>query len=112
MEYALASGYWAAQAVLQAAAAKTFTAEVLSVYRRYLEESFVLQDLKNFQDTPEVLANPRLFGRYPDLISRILRDVYQVPAGPKSRLWSVLADHVSAGELWAVVKDALSMRKI
>lgn len=112
MEYALASGYWAAQAVLQAAAAGAYTADTLSVYRRYLEQSFVLQDLKNFRDTPEVLANPRLFGRYPELIARILRDVYRVPAGPKERLRSLLKEHVRPGELWKMAGDAVRMRKL
>jgi electron transfer flavoprotein-quinone oxidoreductase len=112
MEYALASGYFAAQAVLKAKEAKNFNTETLSVYRKLLEESFVLQDSKNFQETPAVLGNPRFFTHYPEMIGSLMKDIYAIPAGPKERLYPTLRKHVSMGELWGIVKDIKEVMKI
>jgi electron transfer flavoprotein-quinone oxidoreductase len=48
MEYAMASGYYAAQAVIQAKAREDFSAASLASYESMLNESFVMQDFKNF----------------------------------------------------------------
>jgi electron transfer flavoprotein-quinone oxidoreductase len=112
MEYALASGYFAAQAVLKAKEAKNFNIETLSVYRKLLEESFVLQDSKNFQETPAVLGNPRFFTHYPEMIGNLMKDIYAIPAGPKERLYPTLRKHLSLGELWSIAKDMREVMKI
>jgi electron transfer flavoprotein-quinone oxidoreductase len=112
MEYALASGYFAAQAVLKAHEAGDFKAETLSVYKKLLEESFVLKDFRNFQETPSVISNPRFFTRYPNLIGDLMKDIYAVPAGPKSRLYPTLRKHLTLGELWGIIKDMKEVIKI
>jgi electron transfer flavoprotein-quinone oxidoreductase len=112
MEYALASGYFAAQTVLKAREAGNFSAVALGIYKRLLEEGFVLQDAKNFQETPAVLSNPRVFTHYPEMIGNLMKDIYAVPAGPKERLYPTLKRHVSLGELWGIVKDMREVMKI
>ena len=67
MEYALASGYYAAQAVIQAKEKNDFTKAGLSIYEKLLNDSFVLKDFKNFKESLEVLEYPRLFTHYPEL---------------------------------------------
>ena len=64
MEYALASGYFAARAVIEAKKAGRYDAATLSAYQKTLEDSFVLKDFQTFKDTPRVLSNPHLFGHY------------------------------------------------
>ena len=112
MEYALASGCLAARAVLHAKAAGGFSAETLSIYEKLLEESFVLKDVRNFQETPAVLSNPRFFNHYPELVGNIMRDIYAVPAGPKERLFPTLKKHMTLGELWLQLKDLRDVMKI
>ncbi|MBE0617302.1 MAG: FAD-dependent oxidoreductase [Proteobacteria bacterium] len=112
MEFALASGYFAAQAVLRAREAGSFGAEALAVYEKLLEQSFVLQDLKSFRETPAVLSNPRFFGHYPELLGRVLGDVYAVPAGPKERLYPTVRKHLTLGEMWGLVKDLRKVTKV
>ncbi len=112
MEYALASGYLAAQTVLKAREAGSFRAETLSLYSRLLEESFVLKDFKNFQETPAVLANPRFTNHYPELIGAIMKDIYAVPAGPKARIYETVRKHVTFQELWPGLKDLKAVSKI
>ena len=112
MEYALASGYFAAQAVLKAREAENFSAVALSIYKKLLEETFVLQDAKNFQETPAVLSNPRFFAHYPEMIGNLMKDIYAVPAGPKSSLYPTLRKHVGLSELWNILKDLREVMKI
>lgn len=112
MEYALVSGCLAARAVLKAREAGDFRAETLSLYSRLLEESFVLKDFKNFQETPAVLDNPRFTNHYPELIGRILKDIYTIPAGPKDRLYGTIRKHMTLQELWSGFKDLRAVMKI
>jgi len=111
MEYAMASGHFAAKAVLKAKAAGDFSAKSLSIYRNLLEESFVLQDFMNFRETPSVLSNPRFFNHYPEFIGNIMKDLYEIPAGPKKRIYPTLRKHLTLGELWAMFKDMKRMTK-
>ena len=75
MEYALASGYYAAQAVLAARKRGDFSASSLSEYQRLLDESFVMKDFLSFREAPRVMNNPRFFDHYPEMAGQILRDI-------------------------------------
>jgi electron transfer flavoprotein-quinone oxidoreductase len=112
MEYALASGHFAAKAVLQAKASADFSAKSLSAYKKMLEESFVLRDFMNFRETPAVLSNPRFFNHYPEFIGNIMKDLYEIPAGPKERIYPTLRKHLTIGELWTMFKDMKGFTKI
>ena len=112
MEYALASGYYAAQAVLKAKEAGNFGSENLSVYKQLLDESFVLQDFKNFQETPVVLNNPRFLRHYPELVGNLLKDIYRVPPGPKDRLYPTIRKVFTLSEMWSQFKDLREVTKI
>jgi electron transfer flavoprotein-quinone oxidoreductase len=112
MEFALASGYFAAQTVMKAKQSGNFDVPTLSMYRRLLEDSFVLKDLRNFQETHAVIGNPRFFSHYPELIGTIMRDVYAVPAGPKERLYPTIRKHLTLPELWALFMDMKGVMKI
>ena len=112
MEFALASGHFAAQTVFKAKQFGKFDAKTMGMYRRLLEDSFVLKDLRNFQETPAVIGNPRFFSHYPELIGTIMRDVYAVPAGPKERLYPTIRKHLTLPELWALFIDMKGVMKI
>jgi electron transfer flavoprotein-quinone oxidoreductase len=112
MEYALASGYYAAQAVLKAKETGNFGSESLSIYKQYLEESFVLKDFKNFQQTPAVLSNPRFIRHYPELAGNLLADIYRVPPGPKDRLYPTIRKVFTLAEMWSQFKDLREVTRI
>ena len=112
MEYALASGYFAAQTVLKARETENFSTETLSLYKRLLEESFVLKDFKNFQETPAVVGNPRFINHYPEMIGDLMREIYAVPAGPKNRLYPTIRKHLTLSEMWSEFKDLREVMKI
>ncbi|HEX3010907.1 MAG TPA: FAD-dependent oxidoreductase [Syntrophomonadaceae bacterium] len=112
MEYAMASGYYAAQAVLQAREKNDFSKKGLSSYETLLSNSFVLTDFRNFKESLEVLEYPPLFKHYPELAGNIMRDLYAVPSGPKDRIFPTVKKHLSMGEIWSMIKLGRRMMKI
>ena len=112
MEYAMASGYYAAQTVIQAKAKNDFTKAALSAYETLLNSSFVLTDFKNFQESLATLEYPPLFKHYPELALNIMKDLYSVPAGPKVRLFPTVKKYMSMSEIWSMVQLGRRMMKI
>ena len=112
MEYAMASGYYAAQAVIMAKEKNDFTQAGLSIYESLLKNSFVMKDFINFKESLEVLEYPQLFRHYPELIGNIMKDLYEVPAGPKTRLWPTIKKHLSISQMWNMVNLSRRLMKI
>ena len=84
------SGTLAGEAIAEAHAAKDCSARGLSGYRRKLEESFVLKDLKNFRRAPRLLEIARLYRDYPELICDYMDRVYRIDGNPKEGLIDML----------------------
>ena len=113
MDFAVASGYYAAEAVKKAKAAGDFSAAGLASYEASLRESFVLKDLETAKSIPSVMENPRLFSHYPKAVSDLLESIYTVDERPQAgmikKAWKgARRDFLNV----ATVKDAWSMRKI
>jgi electron transfer flavoprotein-quinone oxidoreductase len=81
MDLAIASGFYAARAVLTARAAKDFSGATLSAYDTSLRNSFVLRDLEKARAVPQAIENRRLFTEYPDAVARFLEEMYSVGGG-------------------------------
>lgn len=112
MEYAMASGYYAAQTVIAAKEANDFSASKLSLYEKLLNDSFVIKDFKNFKEAPHVLDNPRFFNHYPELVGNIMKDIYEIPAGSKERIYPTVKKYMKFGEIWAMLGDMRKVMKI
>jgi electron transfer flavoprotein-quinone oxidoreductase len=113
MDFAIASGYFAAEAVKQAKAAGDFSAAGLASYEASLRDSFVLKDLETARAIPSFMENPRLFTHYPKAVSQLLESIYTIDERPQAGLFKkawrgVRRDFMNV----ATVKDAWSMRKI
>ena len=80
------SGVLAAEAVIEARAARDWSARGLAGYRRRLEESFVLQDLRNFRRAPRLLEIDRLYEAYPEMICDFMDRMYRIDGQPKEGL--------------------------
>lgn len=109
MEYAMASGYYAAQAALKAREKNDYSAQVLSAYEVLLNESFVMKDFYSFKDASLALSNPRIYARYPELINDIMADLYAVPDGAKEKLYPTIKKYLNWREMLTMVSD---MRKV
>lgn len=112
MEYAMASGYYAARAVIQAKEKDDFSAATLAAYESLLNKSFVMADFKNFKESLNVLDYPPLFEHYPKVAGNIMRDLYNIPPGPKDKIYPTVKKYMSMGELWEMVQLVRRMTKI
>ena len=86
MNFAIASGLAAAATAQEAHAQGDFSAESMAGYRRRLEKSFVLQDLKRFKRAPAFLNNERLLHVYPELLCQAAENVFRSEGRPRHRL--------------------------
>jgi electron transfer flavoprotein-quinone oxidoreductase len=113
MDFAIASGYYAARAVVEALKAGDTSAAGLAGYESALRQSFVLRDLETSRAVPKLMKNPRLFAHYPGAVCRLLDDLYTVGTEPADRLSrrmfrAARRDFLNA----ATVKDLWSMRRV
>jgi electron transfer flavoprotein-quinone oxidoreductase len=76
---AMTTGRIAAEVI---AAIKTrrdpMTAENLSLYKKKLDESFVMKDMKKYRNLPKALHNKHLFTTYPQLLSQAMQTWFRV----------------------------------
>jgi electron transfer flavoprotein-quinone oxidoreductase len=80
------SGTLAGEAVIEARAEKDHSSRSLARYQRKLEQSFVLQDLKNFRRAPRLLEIDRLYQQYPEMICDYMDRTYRIDGNPKEGL--------------------------
>ncbi len=77
MDFAIAAGQLAGQSAAAALDAGDTSAAGLAGYRRALEESFVLQDLRTLRKFPHFMeSTPRLFTQYPALARDAMRAMF------------------------------------
>jgi electron transfer flavoprotein-quinone oxidoreductase len=105
MDYAMRSGVLAAETVLEAKAAQDFSGAFLQHYRAALENSYVMQDLRGFQQAVEVLHSPAMFTAVPRMVCDFGREFFTVDNQPTRKAYQILRDvrkdHMS---YWDLVK--------
>jgi len=113
MDFALASGALAAQAVKEAKERGDFSSGSLARYEELLKGSFVLKDMEAFGHTSEVLAHGRLYDHYPYFLCSVAEELFRVGAGPKEKisrtLWRFAKDLLLDSKTW---KDLWRMREL
>ncbi|MGH2638656.1 MAG: FAD-dependent oxidoreductase [Rhabdochlamydiaceae bacterium] len=82
--FAMISGKYAGKTALEAKKAGDYGANELSRYRSYLENCFVLKDLKKFRSIPHYISQNRQFlTMYPELMNSIFYKFFEVDGRPK-----------------------------
>ena len=113
MEYAVASGYLAAQTIKQAKVKGDFSASTLAQYETLLKESFILQDMNTFRNSLDILENRRMVGFYPQWICKVLEEIFWIGEGPKKRLSATAWNGVKKGLFNLTgLKDLWKLRRI
>lgn len=110
MEFAVASGKMAADAVLKAKEKDDFSAAGLIGYTTALKESFVMKYMEAYRNMPHILENPSLYGRYPkeicDLFAGLVRLDKDAPERISPRVWNFLRKN------FLNMKDFRTLREI
>jgi electron transfer flavoprotein-quinone oxidoreductase len=105
MNLALASGFMAAETVIDAFKRGNFSSKQLSQYEDRLKASFVLKDMKTFKEAASWMHTERLFSVYPQLINRIMEELYRSDGKPRRKIgtigWDAIKGTVSKRDLIA-----------
>lgn len=83
---AMTSGRLAAEAIFQVKSRRDpMTAENLSLYKKMIDDSFVMKDLKKYKDMPALLHihSPNFFFTYPQIVSKAMQNFVRVDGTPK-----------------------------
>ncbi|OGP53143.1 MAG: FAD-dependent oxidoreductase [Deltaproteobacteria bacterium RBG_13_52_11] len=103
MNLAIASGFMAAETVIDAFTRGDFSSKQLSQYEARLKESFVLKDMKTFKEAVSWMHTERLFSEYPQLINRIMEEIYRSDGKPRRKIGKIG---------WDAVKGTISKRDL
>ena len=83
---AITSGALAAETAMQAIEAKDYGARMLSLYKKKLDDSFIMKDMITFKNAVDMMHLERLFQTYPQILGNILEKIYRVDGTPRSKL--------------------------
>jgi len=83
---AMTSGRIAAEAIFQVKSRKDpMTKQNLALYKKMLDDSFVIKDLKKYKDMPQLMhiQSQNFFLTYPQLVSKAMQNFVRVDGTPK-----------------------------
>jgi electron transfer flavoprotein-quinone oxidoreductase len=90
MEFAVASGIIAAEAIIKAKERNDYSEESLSFYETRLKETFVLKDLASFKKMPSLLENDAFFSLYPKSFPDLLEKIMYFGKDPKEPFFKTI----------------------
>ncbi len=94
MDFAMHSGILAAETVAEAREAGDFSRATLQRYRKRLEESYVLTNMRNFQDAVRFLHQPAMFETMPRVACDFGRSFFTVENRSMPKIRHILRDVV------------------
>jgi len=108
MNFAIASGFVAAETAKIAKESCDFSKKVLASYKKSLEEIFVIKDLKTFRHSPRFLSTPRFYKEYPEIVCGVGRKMYGVNGQPKRKIIRILLTEMKGKiSIWRFIKDMI-----
>ncbi len=87
MDFAVASGQFAAEAACDAIDAEDVSKAGLSRYEQKVKDTFVLQDMETFKDWPATMESwDSMFNEYPTMIAEVFNAMFVVDGKPQQHL--------------------------
>ena len=80
------SGVIAGRAAVQAHAAGDFSRKGLACYKKMLDDSYVMKDLKMYRRAPKMLHNNRIYREYPEVVCGLMEYLYRIDGAPKENI--------------------------
>ncbi len=100
MDYAMRSGIMAAETVVKAKGKGDFGNSTLKKYQEALDESYVMKDIRNFQDAVELLHDPAIRESIPNLICDFGRNFFQIRNEPTRKARHLFSQSVRRHSSW------------
>lgn len=109
---AMTTGQMAAETVIALKqAGQPMTRANLAKYKRRLDESFVMKDMKKYRDLPEIFSdNPQFLTTYPELVNKSAYTMLQVDGVDKrSKERQILANFRERRSVLGLLGDAFKL---
>ena len=90
MDFAIGSGIAAAETVIAAKEKGDFGVATLAEYESRLGDTFVMQDMRTYAGAPHFLENKRLFTKYPELMTTMMKELFTLDGRPKKHVLPVM----------------------
>lgn len=108
MDFAVGAGQIAGQAAIKALDAGDTSKAGLSCYKTMLDNSFVMREMKMYQDAPQFLEDcPRMFRGYPEMIRDIMTPLFMVDGEPRQHVLKMALPPVKKVGMMKLAKDAM-----
>lgn len=105
MDYAMESGILAAETVVEAKAKGNFSKATLIEYRKKLDNSYVMKDLRNFQGAVKFLHSEEMFTSVPKVVNEFGRQFFTVDNSPTDKTPTMLRKAVKKhSSIWSLIK--------
>ena len=112
MDYAIAAGQMAGQQAVKALEAGDTSKAGLQGYVDALEQSFVLKDLRQYEDEPAFMENfDRMFNGYPVMVRDIMNSMFVVDGSPVTPMKQNVMPIVKRTGIMNILKDVRGAMK-
>lgn len=110
---AMTTGRIAAETIAQIKTRRDpMTVENLAVYKKKLDQSFVMKDLKKYKNLPRALENKHLFTTYPQLLSNAMQTWFRVDGvDKKAKENAIMKSFFATRRFTGIVSDVFSMAR-
>lgn len=110
---AMTTGRIAGEAIHQVKSRREpMTAENLSLYKKMLDATFVMKDLKKYRNLPKALDNKHLFTTYPQLLSQAMQTWFRVDGvDKKAKENEIVKSFFKARRFTGLVGDMFSVAR-
>ena len=71
----ISSGIIAADTITEAVKKNNVTEKGMSLYQKNVKKGYFYKDLKRFRKVDSIMANPRVFEKYPSLVNDLLKEM-------------------------------------
>jgi len=105
MDYAMRSGILAAETIINAKQQNDFSTQSLKAYRNALDESYVMKDMRGFQDAVHMLHSPEMFTDIPNFICDFGRQFFSIENKPTPKAREMLSKSINKhSSYWDLIK--------
>jgi len=105
MDYAMRSGIIAAETITEAKEGDDFGEAAMKKYQKTLGDSYIMQDINNFQDAVHLLHDPVMTQKMPNLICDFGRNFFSINNEPTKKAREMLSDSVKKhASYWDLIK--------
>jgi electron transfer flavoprotein-quinone oxidoreductase len=112
MDYALRSGILAAENIIEAKKKNDFSLTQMKNYQDKLDNSYIMKDIRNFQDAVHLLHNPVMYQNIPNLINHFGRDFFTIKNEPTKKARKMMSESVKKhSSYWELIKLGLKGAK-